>query len=505
MKYLCAGILGICFFVLFLSCSESSNGVTVKTLIALDPVTYYDTIAVDTSSSGVDSTGTKDTVLYDTVTTIEPKTDSISWIMVTVTKKYDTTYITQTVVETLTIQHDIYEKVIYDTLSSSGDTLSDTVTADTMGTFNIVNVNNAVGGTVIDTILDSAVIAVDTHFVTTYLIATTSDGVKGNVGVAAMDWLTLDTVYSGSTELFPIHYTNSVYAYNHSAYIFNNDSILTLSTLNISDNANDSTVSVDADLYDISFVNENKAYITQNTNSGLVVYNPSNYTTTTFIDISPYAGVATPELPYMQSSMVYNGKLYILCQRLKSVQNSKPVPDSLPGTLVILAVDDDSFIDSIPLTKKNPVSMDVMNGFLYVSSAGFEDSTDGGIEKIDLSLDSLIGLVLPETDTTIQNFGDIVLVSSTKGYIKATSPVDNRTDLFEFNPSTGAVGERVFVLDNPTGDVIYDGRYLYVADRSLTNPGVVVVNPVNNSVVAGPIKMGALPPSSLAIMTVSKR
>ncbi len=502
MNYFCAAITGICLFLLLLSCSESDKGVTVKTLIPLDPVTYYDTVEIDrdTVKSG---TGTKDSVLADTVTVILPKTDSISWIMVSGITVYDTTYVIQTSVDSITVTNYIIQKVIYDTASSSGDTLSDTAVVDTVGThFEIFVVNNNSMG-IIDTIIDSAVLAHDTNFVTSYVMATTSDpaGVNDNLGLAAMDWLTLDTVFSGGVDLCPVQKNSRIYTYSGKVYVLEKDSIKCFASLrNYAAGTIDTSVAIGTDLRHISFVNSQKAYIIQYTNSALIELDLTNFNDNPQ-EMIGWAGVDS--LPYMVDAEIYEGKLYVLCQRLKP--GPDPAPDSLTGIVVVIAVDDNSFVDSIPLTKKKPMAMAVMDGMLYVSSAGKADTADGGIEKIDLTTNTLVGDVLLETDSTIQNLSDIVLLSSVKGYIRVTSPVNGRTDLFEFNPATGAVGERIFVLSKPTGDVVYDGRFLYVADRNATNPGVVIINPAHNSIVAGPVSMGAYAPNSLTVMTVSKR
>jgi hypothetical protein len=61
------------------------------------------------------------------------------------------------------------------------------------------------------------------------------------------------------------------------------------------------------------------------------------------------------------------------------------------------------------------------------------------------------------------------------------------------------VGDPVDSLENAFGGVAYDGTYLYVGDQSLTDPGIVVIDPSDNSKVSGPHDMG-MPPSSLAIL-----
>ncbi len=494
MRYVYACMVGICFTLLWLGCSEDGkNTVSVEYLVVSDTL-IYDTVVVKTIVDTSNVSGTLTSTVSDTVVSIQPKADSMFWLMVTSAMVYNTNFLQTITTDSLVLEMLIYGKQIYDTISTLPDTISDTI---------IVSIDSleetyVTVSKIIDTVsisIDTLVSALDTHFVTTYLFATTGDSVRasGNIGVAGMDWLVLDTVFPAAKDLLPINANSSVHTFNNTVYILEGggeDNVLQIEGPAIDSVAKTLHIGTNVDIRDISFVNESKSYITRYNSSMLIEYNQDK---NEIIDSIIIDSAATS---LMISSEIYNSKLYVLCQRIDSVQRE--------GVVVVLSTLDNSIVDSIKLTKTKPMSMDIAGGYLYVSCMGLADSADGGVVQIDLSANTVVGIVLAETDAVIQNFSDITMVSTAKGYIKATPAPGGLTYLYEFTPGTGAVIQ-VFVVDRPEGGVIYDGRYLYVADRSATSPGVLVINPVNNSVVAGPISMGTEPPNSLATITVSKK
>jgi hypothetical protein len=77
--------------------------------------------------------------------------------------------------------------------------------------------------------------------------------------------------------------------------------------------------------------------------------------------------------------------------------------------------------------------------------------------------------------------------------------------VYEFNPLTGTFVTQVFRIGDATGEMHYDGRYLYMADLSESGGGVMVLNPAGNTVVAGPVMPGGIVPRSFAIITTTGR
>jgi len=253
-----------------------------------------------------------------------------------------------------------------------------------------------------------------------------------------------------------------------------------------------------------AFCANSKAFLTQYNKNNVLIIDPATGDSTGSIDLAKYgmdAGTSTPELPYLQCSKFYNNIIYILCQRLKKGEGGVPVADKLPGLIVAFSTVTDS-VDTISLLRKKPVSMDIYNGYLYIASEGTLTEV-GGVEKIDLVSGTTSVDVLAVSGIA-DDIASIGMVSDTKGYLLVRTKQSGETKLFEFDPSSGSMGNEVTSIENATGGMAYDGTYLYVGDRSTTNPGVVIINPVDNSKVAGPVNMGLYPPGSVSVMTVSR-
>jgi|GEM_PF-1543307 hypothetical protein len=258
-------------------------------------------------------------------------------------------------------------------------------------------------------------------------------------------------------------------------------------------------------IQDIAFAGDRKAYITQFQSSGVVIFDPSTGTKTGTIDLSrfnTYAGTANAEqYPFMSSAITYGGYLYVACQRLAhSGVNLVPADTSC---IAVVSTFNDSIVGKINLAKKNPYSMSVAAGKLYVScTGGWGDWTDGGVECVDLFSNKNIGIVAEEQDFA----GDLSTIQMTgpdKGYVAVGKNTPDYssfwTEVIGFNPKTHSVAGKVQNIANAFGGLAFDGAYLYVGDRSSTNPGIVVVDPTDDSKKAGPFDMG-LPPNALAFL-----
>jgi hypothetical protein len=257
---------------------------------------------------------------------------------------------------------------------------------------------------------------------------------------------------------------------------------------------------------DIAFVDDEKAYISCNLSKFLLVINPQTGSATDSIDLSAFNAFPhtsdSATIPYMQSLALYHGKLYVSCQRLKVDNQGYPQPaDS--SVIAIITVAENTLSGSIILTRKNPASMEILGDKLYVVSTGtWGDASDGGIERIDCASGTNEGVIIEE-----QKFGGdistLCCINAEKAYVAvAKNSLDYTsfwTELVAFNPAGGTVGEKVDSIENAFGGTVFDGRLLYVGDRSKTAPGIVVVDPATNKKVGGPYDTG-LPPGSLAYL-----
>ena len=507
--YALISIAGI--MILLFGCAQKRETIfTVETLIPQDTV-IYDTVVVDTTQDAVDSSGTRDSTVSDTVVTIAPKSNSINWLIIVTTIFYDTTYKIESIVESLTIKMAIYEKLIHDTITYTNDdmdtkdTVSDTIITDIDSLFKQFIKYTDIGAFIIDNISPDTVI--DTHFVSTYLYSTTSDGSTGNLGYAIIDWMISDTIFTGGLDLLSIGADSRVFTYDNSVYIIDGSSgsLIGFNTPAITNQPlYTSPIDSSGGLHDISFTSNSIAYLTRYNRNELLVVDPANGGVIKPIDLAPYTGIDTAEVPYMQCSKVYGNKLYVLCQRLKKGEGGVIEVGPLTGLVVVVSTVNDSVLDTISLARKRPVSMDICGDSLYVVSVGSSsDSDSGGIERINLTSNVNEGVIVDRIDF-YDNMYAIVIVNNSKGYALIQTKFGGEPKPFEFNPSAVSDWIEVTGIGDASGGMYYDGLYLYVGDRSPMNTGVVVINPADNRKVAGPIKMGLHAPNSVTVLTVSK-
>jgi hypothetical protein len=345
----------------------------------------------------------------------------------------------------------------------------------------------------------------------TWLIVTTSDFFE-NATVSQIDL----SDFSAATDLLDIHSDNVAACHDGSIYILERqsaDNIIRIdgSSISSDDVRYQEKLGTSVNIHNIAFVNDSKAYITQYASSDLVIVDPSDGSVTGRIDLgeAPYTN-GDETIPYMDAVMIVGDYAYVVLQRLQTVQSEwGPYPDVADSTGMIVVIDcaTDNVVKKITLKKSNPASLDTCDGHLYVSSTGsWNDQTDGGIEKIDCSDNSLKETVLSESAFG----GDITtleIINKNKAYVSVGRMDDDfnfSTVIVECDLAAENVGEEIDHVEDAFGGIAYDGSYLYIGDRSESDPGVVVIDPDDNSKVAGPIDCGSLPPSSLAILTTGK-
>ena len=344
----------------------------------------------------------------------------------------------------------------------------------------------------------------------TYVIVTTSDYSNGNVSVISTD------DFSSEVDLLSIFSDNAVTCHDGSIYFLERDgadNIIRIDGASVSadDVVYQEGIGTSVNIQQIAIISDSKAYVTQYGDSKIAIIDPSEGTVTGSIslDRDPFIHDGE-EVPYMSPAVIVNGKAYIALQRLAIVQKAwGPSPDfaDSTGMIVVIDIESDEILKEIKLEKGNPAAIDTCNGNLYISSTGsWDDQTDGGIENIDCSTDRYEGVVVEE-----EEFGgditSLVMISESKAYVAVginEADFNFNTVVKECNPSTGRVGSAIESVENAFGGIAYDGTYLYIGDRSATHPGVVVIDPSDNSKVAGPIDIGSLPPSAIAVLKVNE-
>ncbi|MBD3391983.1 MAG: hypothetical protein GF418_07915 [Chitinivibrionales bacterium] len=340
-----------------------------------------------------------------------------------------------------------------------------------------------------------------------YLIVATSDYASGNVAQVNVE------DFSVSADLLSIHSDAVVSTRSGTTYILERggaDNLIRVDGDSISSSrlVYQQSIGTAVNVQDIAVVNGSKAYVTQYASPDLVIADPSTGEVTGSVSLDSALYLNDDEtVPYMSAAMAIGGNVYVAIQRLKVVQGPfGPAPDVVDSTgmIVVISTATDKIVASIKLSKGNPASMDTCGGYLYVSSTGsWSDAEDGGIERIDVSTNMREGLVISERKLG-GNITKVVMVSGTKGYV-AVAQADFTTRVVEFDPSEGTKEGTISGIDDAFGGIAYDGTYLYVGDRSLSDPGVIVIDPSDNSTVAGPIDVGSLPPFDLAVLTIVER
>jgi hypothetical protein len=245
-----------------------------------------------------------------------------------------------------------------------------------------------------------------------------------------------------------------------------------------------------------------KAYITQYASALVAVFNPSDGSLISkTIDLSAF-NADSSSIPYMSRALYHNGKVYIACQRL-SIPTGSMFPSARDsGCIVVIDAVTDSVLKSIMLAYKNPQELSICNGKLFVGSVGAWGDNDAGIEYIDLATDTYGGSVISEAAFG-GDVASIIVTSDTKGYTVISTPAYT-TELHAFNPQAKTAGSAIAGLDAPcSGHMAFDGTYIYVGDRSNTNPGIVAIDAATDTKV-GATKNVGLPPNSLGLLEITE-
>ncbi len=253
--------------------------------------------------------------------------------------------------------------------------------------------------------------------------------------------------------------------------------------------------------YSIVFVNETKAYLIRNGSPKIWIINPSATTELEFkigeINLSSYNNC--DGLPEATSGVVVDNKLFITLQRLCSWN-----PDTDSAYIAVFDTNTDQEINTgmgsggllgIELDVRNPGAtygkIKYYNGYIYVAGAPALLFTatppwKAGIQRIKTSDYTKSGVL--ESDSQITG---IEVISDTKGYFIQYNSWGNNS-LVSFNPQTWAIEENIAGIGT-TGDrnliditKDYNGL-LWLADISLTNPGIYIIDPATDTLQEGPI------------------
>lgn len=249
-----------------------------------------------------------------------------------------------------------------------------------------------------------------------------------------------------------------------------------------------------ANPYQLVFVNDSKAYLLRYGKNTVWVVNPAATQATDFftgktLDLSAYMPDDSIGAVNMSAGLVVNGKLFITLQRLDSFYNPTntgyvAVFDTTNDTEIDTNTDPASPLKGIPLSGKNPGNIQYLEGtgLIVTNLGGYSAPFDGtGLEIINPeNYQSSPMIADDEIDTQIN---DAVIISETQGYILNYAGWQS-ISLQSFDPSQGAASlstvNNLTAMDLRDIELSPDGR-LWLADATLSKPGVHVINTTDNS------------------------
>ena len=332
-----------------------------------------------------------------------------------------------------------------------------------------------------------------------FAFITTTDYSTGSSSVIRLDgsYTTEIDVASIHSDAVSRHYNNLVYVVNK----LGGDNIQVLDPASSFSTLRQFSVGNGSNPQDIAFLSDSKAYVTRYDTNELWVVNPSTGVHTGTVDLSTLAD--SDGLCEMDKMIIIDDRLFVCIQRLD--RNYYWLPS---GTSYIAVVDcdADTLLDTDPgqagiqpieLSYTNPFSNIQYNPFinrLYVSCVGSWGVNDGGVEIINHETLQSEGLLFTESNAG-GDINDVEIFSASLGYAIVTNSSFN-TDLISFNPATGA---KLATVYSPGDYVINDieispGGKIFLADITITAPGIRIYNAYDGSVISSGAISTGLPP-----------
>ncbi|MDG5816027.1 hypothetical protein QA601_13120 [Chitinispirillales bacterium ANBcel5] len=245
---------------------------------------------------------------------------------------------------------------------------------------------------------------------------------------------------------------------------------------------------------DMVFLSEEKAYISNNNEPKITVFNPSIGEITKNIDISRYTFLPDSNTsPNAGDMELVGSNLYVLLQRRNGFNPGAPT--------LLLKIDTytDEIVDTIPLQFKNGYSMAYSDGALYISNPGSAFSTgDGAVERVDLTTKEVTAIIDENALGGSPNF--IVHKEGSRFYITNYVGWQN-VQVLEIDMETGAIVSVLPDVIDAYGGVYYDKTtdLLYVGERDPQEMGIRIFR--DNQQVGSTVKNNrCLPPSSFVVV-----
>ncbi len=263
------------------------------------------------------------------------------------------------------------------------------------------------------------------------------------------------------------------------------------------------------------FVSDTKAYLLRYNSRKAWIVNPSATKQAEFkigeLDLSDYdEGDGAPE---MASGVIVGNKLFITLQRYTIDNLSYYYSADNDSYLAVFNINTDIEIDTDPsapglkgikLDVRNPDGeIKYNNGYIYVPGADnyyTGSATHGGIQRINATTYATDPVIV---GTVNKNITRVEIISPTKGYFVKYEAIWvspwSKTYLMSFNPQTGVVdlGNVAGIGDSNDRNLqdIAAGPdgLLWVADGSVTDPGIYIIDPATDTIQEGPISTNLNP------------
>ena len=267
---------------------------------------------------------------------------------------------------------------------------------------------------------------------------------------------------------------------------------------------------------DMAFVSDSQAYISLLGSNDLLVADPTaprGEELTGRVDLTPLLDPADADGLVEAAGLALVGRyLFVTLQGLDNFVALRP------GVLAVVDTATDSLIDvdpgqpgiqGIALEGLNPTALHWAPGLgrLLVSQAGAFGVADGGVEAVDPFRLLSEGLLISEADLGGGDVGDLVSVAGQKVYVVAGGFDANDIRVFDAlrDPASGeltAANPRSlgFSLPFVPGLAVDSGGRLFVPDRTLTAPGIRMIDTATDEeITSTPLDVG-LPPGAPVVL-----
>lgn len=251
--------------------------------------------------------------------------------------------------------------------------------------------------------------------------------------------------------------------------------------------------------------NANNAYLIRYGSTSIMQIDPANDLVTGNIDLSHYTFEGA-EVPRMIDAKIIDNKLFVALQRLGanwSYEQAYVAVIDLASNLEINTNSQQEGLKGIPLSGKNPLTIDSYNGQLYVAGRGDYGSDTGALDKIDATTYQITNLIdnasfpslidfsdddNPSNDT-YYHITDVAVVSDQLAY--ATLNLEQgfttlQTKLATVNPTTGIftlLNEPTELTSKEISDINIDTNdRLWLGIANSNAPGILVMDTDTNTI-----------------------